>query len=74
MDTPLHYVVRSKHSQEIKLQLVQILLRYGANCTLLGKDEETSIDAAYSNYWLEAVDLMRESLGMMNIYMYVVEI
>lgn len=64
MDTPLHYIVKSQYSKETKLELVQLLLHYGANSSFLGKDDESPLDVAYSNFFTEAVDLMRESLGI----------
>ena len=63
MDTALHYVVKSSYSKETKLELVQLLLRYGASSSFLGKDDESPLDVAYSNL-KEAVHLMRESQGM----------
>lgn len=63
MNTPLHYVVSAEYSKEIKVQLVKVLLCYGANCAVLGKDDDTAIDAAYANYFQEGIDLMKESLG-----------
>ncbi|XP_028403747.1 ankyrin repeat and SOCS box protein 13-like isoform X2 [Dendronephthya gigantea] len=62
MNTSLHYVASAEYAKEIKLQLLDILLRYGANCMILGKDDDTCIDAANSNYFLDGIDLMKESL------------
>ena len=63
MNTSLHYVVSAEYAVEIKLQLLNILLCYGANCMILGKDDDTAIDAAYANYFLDGIDVMKESLG-----------
>ena len=63
MNTSLHYVASAEYPKEIKLQMLDILLRYGANCLILGKDDDTGIDAAHANYFLEGIDLMKESLG-----------
>ena len=63
MNTSLHYVVSAKYANEIKLQLLNILMCYGANCMMLGKDDDTAIDAAYASHFFDGVDLMKESLG-----------
>lgn len=63
MNTSLHYVVSAEYDKEIKLELLNILLCYGANSMIRGKDDDTCIDAAYANYFLEGIDLMKESLG-----------
>ncbi len=68
MNTSLHYVVSAEYAKEVKLQLLYILLCYGANCMILGKDDDTPIDAAHANYFLDGIDLMKESLGMGHVF------
>lgn len=62
MNTSLHYVVSAEYAKEIKLELLNILLCYGANSMILGKDDDTAIDAAHANYFLDGIELMKESL------------
>lgn len=63
MNTSLHYVVSAEYAKEIKLELLNILLCYGANSMILGKDDDTAIDAAHANYFLDGIELMKERLG-----------
>lgn len=63
MNTSLHYVVRAEYDNEIKLQLMKILLSYGANCMILGNENDTAIDTAYAANFLAGYVLMKQSLG-----------
>lgn len=63
MNTSLHYVVSANYGKDIKLQLLNMLLSYGADCLMLGKDDDTAIDAAYANFFTEGIEIMKESLG-----------
>ncbi|XP_046851555.1 ankyrin repeat and SOCS box protein 13-like isoform X2 [Xenia sp. Carnegie-2017] len=62
MNTSLHYVVSANYGKDIKLQLLNMLLSYGADCLMLGKDDDTAIDAAYANFFTEGIEIMKESL------------
>ena len=62
-DTPLHLTLRADHAYDIAVQLMTILLQYGASPILLGLDDDMPLDIARRSGQTYCLDLLEMALG-----------
>ena len=61
-DTPLHLALRA-YRHDITVQLTSVLLQYGASPTLLGGEDDTSLDIARQTGRESCLELLQAALG-----------